>query len=229
MSAAMEVDTQNFEQTSIVIRNEAQAIQIVDQDTYDRAAEKFLAAAAMEKQIKDYHAPLKQKAHDAHKAICNAENGLLKPVQEAKQILSRLIGAWDDEQERLRKQEQARLEAEARKRADEEALAAAVEIEELGASEEEVETVLSSPVNTMKVQAAPTYRRAAGVGVTKYWSAELVSLSLLVKAAAENPAYLPYLQANMTALNAAARSQKSLFNVPGVKATDEPRAGSRGR
>lgn len=215
-----------LEQQALTIADEAKSIAIKDQQTYDLAAEKFKAAAALERQIVDYHAPLKQKAHEAHKAICSAENALLLPIRQAKQVLSRSIGEWDAEQDRIRREEQRRLEAEAQRRADEEALAAAIDAEQSGADAEEIEAVLSSPAPVQKVSAAPTYTKQ--VSTRESWSAEVVSLPSLVKAAAANPALLCYLQANESALNAAARAQKNVFSVPGCKAVVQ-RVAIRGR
>jgi hypothetical protein len=226
MSAVLEQPEVQFEQTGLSIRDEAQAIQIVDQQSYDLAAEKFRAAAAIEKQIVEYHAPLKQKAHEAHKAICSAENSLLLPVRAAKQTLSRSIGAWDAEQDRIRREEQRRLEAAAQRIAEEEALLNAVDAEQSGADAEEIEAVLSTPAPIQKVVAAPTYQKS--VPTREVWSAEVVSLHALVKAAAANPAYLCYLQANESALGAAARSQKNVFSIPGCKAVVQ-RTAIRGR
>jgi colicin import membrane protein len=226
MTTVLDVPEQKFEQTAIIVRDESLATKIIDQRTYDLAAEKFKAAAQLEKQIVEYHAPLKQKAHDAHKAICTAENTLLAPVRQAKQTLSRLIGGWDAEQERVRMEEQRRLEAEAKRRADEEALQSAVDAEVNGADAEEIEAVLSTPAPVQRVSAAPTYQKS--IPTRENWSAEVVSLRELVKAAAANPAYLCYLQANESALGAAARSQKTLFSVPGCKAAVQ-RIATRGR
>lgn len=223
------VEEKRFAESALSVRNEARALQIVDQSSYDLAAAKFGAVSALEKEIAGHYGPLKQKAFESHRAICSAENSMLLPVREAKQILSRSIGAWDAEQERKRQEEQRRLEEEARKRADEEALRSAVEAEEVGATEEEVEAVLSTPAPMMRAQAGPTYVKASGVTTRELWTAELISLQVLVKAAAENPAYLPYLAANMPALNSAARAQKQAFRIPGVKATYQRIAAGRGR
>jgi hypothetical protein len=65
--------------------------------------------------------------------------------------------------------------------------------------------------------------------VPTYYSAELTSLAVLVKAAAADARLLPFLQANMTAVNAAARSQKEMFNVPGFRLKKETKAGVSGR
>ena len=226
MSAIIMEEEQQFQAHAIATRDDAETIKIIDQLTYDRAASRFQAAAELEKQIVDYHAPLKQKAHEAHKAICSAENGLLLPVRQAKQRLGRMIGEWDAEQERVRAEAQRRLEEAERKRADDERLAAAIDAEQSGADAEEVEAVLSSPAPIQKVIAAPTY--AKSIPTRENWSAQVVSLRELVKAAAANPAYLCYLEANETALNAAARAQKQLFAVPGCKAVVQRNA-IRGR
>lgn len=226
MSAVAEPQEQQFEQSALSIRDEAKAIQIVDQDSYDIAASKFQGVAALEKEIIDHYRPMKDAAHKAHRAVCDAEKGILEPVQDAKRLLSRSIGVWDEQQERIRREEQRRLEEEARKRADEEALANAIDAEQSGADAEEVEAVLSSPVPVQKVTAAPTYNKQ--VSTREIWSGEVVSLLALVKAAAANPAYLCYLQANESALGAAARSQKTLFSIPGCKAVVQ-RTAIRGR
>jgi len=225
MSAVLE--DPGLEQTALALRGEIQVLRITDQASYDLAAAKFEAAAYLEKQITEHYAPLKQRAHEAHKAICSAEKEMLAPVQKDKSTLSRMIGVWDAEQERLRAEEQRRLEAEAAARAEEEQLEAAIDAERHGADAEEIETVLSSPAPMTRVSAAPTYNKT--VPTRENWGAENFSLITLVKAAAQNPAaYLCYLQANEPALNAAARSQKNLFNVPGCKATRE-RVATRGR
>jgi hypothetical protein len=227
MSAILEVEpAQEFEQTAMTVRDEAARIIIKDQPSYDVAAEKFQAVAALEQQITSHYKPMKEAAHRAHKAVCDAEKEILSPVQEAKRILSKGIGEWDAEQERVRLAEQRRLEAEAQARADEEALAAAVDAEQYGADADEIEAVLSAPAPMPRIQAAPTYQKS--IPTRENWSAQVVSLAALVKAAAANPAYLCYLQANDSALNAAARSQKNLFSVPGCKAVVQ-RIATRGR
>lgn len=222
-------EEQQFEQSALSVRDEAKAIHIVDQATYNTAAAKFIGVSALEKEITGHYAPMKEAAHKAHKAVCDAEKEILAPVQEAKRILSRSIGSWDAEQERKRQEEQRRLEAEARQREEDDRLEAAADAEAAGADEEEIEAVLSSPVPMMKPTAAPTYEKASNVSTRESWSAEVTSLAKLVKAAADNPAYLAYLTPNMPSLNATARAQKSAFSIPGVRANCERIAAGRSR
>lgn len=233
MSAVLEVEAVNsgFEESAALIKREAQALAIINQATYDVAAEKFKAAADLERQIVDHYKPLKEKAHAAHKAICDAEKTMLTPVQAAKREFSRAIGAWDAEQERIRREEQRKAEEEARRRATEEAEKLALDAIDHGATEEEINSIVEEAVTAPlpAVHVAPTYTRAAGVVTRETWHAELISLPLLIKAAAENPAaFGQYLTVNMSAANAAARSQKSAFRVPGLIAKSD-RAAAKGR
>ena len=66
-------------------------------------------------------------------------------------------------------------------------------------------------------RAEPTFFKRADVLTVTTYTAEVSDFAVLVKAAAQNPVLLGYLEPNMVALNASARSQKDLLNIPGVK------------
>lgn len=235
MSAVLEQT--DFEQNVGLVSQESAAIQIVDQLSYDVAAEKFRGASALEKEIVEHYRPLKDKAYQSHRAICEAEKKMLGPVQEAKTRYSRMIGDWDREQERLRLEEERRLEAEAKKRADEEAEKLALDAIEQGASEEEIDSIIEEAkvTPTPIVHASPTYKKASGVFTRETWQAiadpkDSDPLLTLIKAAALNPpAFKQYLSINMTAANQAARNQKSAFRVPGLIAKSDRGAVSKGK
>jgi len=213
-----------------MVRERAAAIQIVDQTSYDFAVSEFKAATGLEKRIKEYHEPMKRAAFNAHRAICDREADSLRDVQAAKNYYSRAIGGWDAEQRRKEEEERRRLEAEERQRQEEEALAEAAAVEAEGATEAEVMAVLEAPRAMPKVAPAPSYERASGLRTVTSYSAELVSLETLVKAAAANPkAYLAYLLPNTTVVNALARAQKEVFSVPGFKLKKTTTAGTTGR
>jgi hypothetical protein len=220
----------DYKETALMVKEQAEAVKIVDQFTYDHAVEGLKAASALEKQIIEHHAPMKADAFKAHQTICQKEKELLAPVQAAKGLYSRAIGTWDAEQRRKEEEERRRLEAEERKRQDEAALAEAVAAQEEGATEDEVMAVLESPRAMPKVAPVPGYVRAAGIRPSTHYSAEQVSFEQLVKAAAANPkAYLSYLLPNMSVINGLARTQKEMFNVPGFRLKKSTTAGTTGR
>jgi len=69
----------------------------------------------------------------------------------------------------------------------------------------------------------------SGISSRENWSAQVTDKAALVKAAAENPAYLAYLEPDMKSLNALARAQKNALAIPGVKAVNQAGLSVRGR
>lgn len=226
---AMESSSIDYSVKALTVREQAELAQIVDQPTYDAAVAVFKGAHRLEQEIIAHHEPMKKAAWDAHRTVVQQEKQLLSPIQEGKQMLSQKIGTWDAQKKAEEEAERRRLENEERKRAEEALLAEAEAAQEAGASQEEVTAILEAPVATPRVAPAPSYTRAAGMRAPTYYSAELTSLAVLVKAAAADARLLPFLQANMTAVNAAARSQKEMFNVPGFRLKKETKAGVSGR
>jgi len=197
---------------------EANAIEVRDQLSYDHAVRVAKKAIEMRKQITERLAPGKEAAWKAHKEWTRLEQDLLDAVSKAERIAKDKYIAWEQDQERIRLEEQRKLEAEARKRAEEEKLQAAIEAEKNGMGEDAVEKILEEEVATPAVVAPPTFERASGTSTREQWQAEVTDLLALAKHVAQNPGLLHLIQPNTTALNAMARAQKSLLHLPGVKA-----------
>jgi len=83
-------------------------------ESYADAGKTMLSLNDLLSKIKNYWQPLKQKAHEAHKAITAKENEMLKPIEERKKILSSKVSAYLTEQDRIKREEQKRLDDERR-------------------------------------------------------------------------------------------------------------------
>lgn len=206
-----------LEQKALTLPEQVKGIAITNQPTYELAAAKLLDVAAMRREITEYHKPLKQKAHEAHKAICDAEARMLAPVAQAEQILKRGIAAYETEQRHKAEEERRRLEEEERRRREEEIEAAAQQAEAEGASVEEVQAIIEQPVVVPAVRPEPTFTPVAGVSTRGVWKAEVVSIRELCRAVAEGRASAELVAPNMTALNGLARAMKQTFNIPGCR------------
>jgi hypothetical protein len=217
MAAQPITDIEPLERCALTLPDEARAVTITSQATYDRAVEMLRGAVALADEISAHYRPLKEKAYQAHRAICEAEKKLLAPPTEAASILKRSIAAWDQEQERLRREAEARLAAEERRRAEGQQLAAAAEAEALGATQEDVDAILSEPVPVVAVQAAPRYQRAQGVVARTIYSARVVNLKALLRAVLDGTVPEQAIMANQTFLNAQARALKEAMQYPGVQ------------
>ena len=151
------------------IENEATSIVIGSKDDYERAAEFGRMLKQKSSEVTEFFAPMKKAAHDAHKQICDREKAMLTPLANAEKIVKKAMGAWIDEQERLRREEEERL----RKQADEEAQRlledAAKDSEngdELSAEAKLNEAVMTSTIGS-SITVAPTDYKQKGVGVRK--------------------------------------------------------------
>ena len=206
-----------LEQVALTWPERAEALEITDQVTYDLGVHQLGVVTAFEKTIIDHHKPIKDTQYKAWKTACSQENKLLEPVQKAKQILRRAIAAWDEEQERLRLEEERLAVALALK--EEEALrqAMAKQAAELGASEETVEEIKATPLPIPRPVVAPTFQRAAGISTRVTYRAEVVDIRALCRAVAEGKVSAEMVMPNQSALNKRASAEKETMNIPGVR------------
>jgi hypothetical protein len=161
--------------------------------------------------------PVVKAANAAHKAAVKQKKDLEAPLIEAERIIKDRMGKYADEEERKRREDEARLAAAQRAAEDESRLREATALEEAG-EHEAAEEVLSAP----SVAPPPVMPRAVpkteGVSARENWSARVTSMAALVKAVAEGKAPFGLVQATEKALNGLARSLKGSMQVPGVEA-----------
>jgi hypothetical protein len=105
-----EVITQEVEAKSIGLLEASKIIKIENQDQYLAAAEMLKNVHAVKKEVMATFKEPKQKASEAHKAICAAEKMHKEPLEEAEKLLKSKVAEWDKKvQEEL---EAKRIEAE---------------------------------------------------------------------------------------------------------------------
>jgi len=239
----MEIEPEVIEQKAVSLPVQARSVTITDQKSFDHAANVLRGVVAVRKEIQDYHAPLKQKAHEAHKAICDAEAKMLKPVTEAETILKRSIGTYEQEQRRIQDELARRAREAAQKKADDERLAKVLEaerlaresmermkreassLEELVAIEEQMESVVEAAANQVKQEpeAPISYEvpnviyKVPGVSTITTYKAEVVDFGELLQAVVEGKVPQTLVVPNESALNKMANALRKGFSVPGVR------------
>ena len=240
--ALIETDEKELEKMGRGAVGEATTFVVSSAEQYKRAGELRNRCVERAAQAEEFMRPRIQEAFQHHRALVADLKSLKDPFDNAGKIYKQKMIVWDQQQERIRAQQQARLEKEARERAEREAAALAATMKEAGAEEaaEEVianpivETVVAPPKATPKVEGF-TYRSA--------WSAEVKDLKMLVLAVAagiieDNPelgwqtiaesdkrkairAPIEVLSPEMTFLNQQARAYKSKLNILGVEAVEK--------
>ena len=225
-----EIAEQELKQEGLAIVHLAQAVTIKDQDSYDEACRLLQEQIVpFRRRWKEYWENIRKPAYAAYQAILAKIREGDEPAERAEIFIKAQIRKWDDEQTRIEQERQRQAQIEAEKVADEERLQAAIYAKDAGASQAEVEAIVSAPMAVVAAPVVPSYQRAAGVSKRENWKAQVNDLWALVKAAAKDKGLLPYLLPNETALNARARAEKSTLNIPGVLAYNEPVVSARGR
>lgn len=109
------VREEELQQSNSLVERRAKELKILTNEDYEKAAEFGQKIKIQAKVVTDFFKPMKDSAYKAHKAVCDREKAMLKPLQEAERILKGSIAAYQKEQERKKREleERMRLEAEA--------------------------------------------------------------------------------------------------------------------
>ena len=206
------------EQKALSIPDQAKALTVASNEDYTQGETLLSSCKQLETEIHAAFDPIVEKAHLAHKEAVAQRAKYLNPIEEGRKILKQKMIAFQQEQERIRREEQARLEAEAQKRAEDEALALASQAEAEG-NTEMAEAIISEPVQAAPVVLPKMAPKASRLSAGKtLWYAEVTDIKALCKAIADGKASINLIEPNMTALNNMARAMKSTMNIPGVQA-----------
>lgn len=161
---------EELQTTALSLKDQATAIKVTNVTTYTSAGELGKSIKELRTRIVEYFKPLKEAAHQAHKAITTREAEELRPVDEALNILRLAMNKFNEEQERLRREEEARLRKIEEEKAEKERqrlLNQAVKAEEKGKDDkaeellDRAENVYVAPV-TVAPTVANTIRTDAG-------------------------------------------------------------------
>ena len=153
------------------LKNEIQVatateIKVIDQKTYESANERIGLLQGLKKRVEDFFKPMKQKAQDAHKQICQQEKEQLSPILTAIEGLKqKTIAYYAAEQQRIA------AEQERQRKAAEELAALAAEAETQGDTETATEAVGLAAVEEAKVTYSPS---AKGTSMREVWRAEVI-------------------------------------------------------
>jgi hypothetical protein len=218
-----------LETRALTLADQAKALKITDQPSYNLAVERLLGVAALRREIVAHHEPMKKAAHQAWQQVITGEKKLLDPVELAEQTYKTAIAAYEAEQRRIEAQARAKAEAEARRAAEEALERQLQEAEGQGADAEEVAAMIAAPLVVAPPRVEPTFQQAKGVSIATNWRGEVVSLEKLVQAIAAGQASIGLVMPNQTSINALAKATRNTLAIPGIRFFSEPvvRAGRK--
>ena len=203
------------ETQAVALRAEVDALNVVDQASYDLAnvynKQAYEKKADFHKWDDPVHAPIVeawQKSCARRKVIDNACDYVIK-------ITAKATGEYIAAQKAKALEEQRKAEKIARKDAEDAALVTAQALQDEGL-EAQAEAVLEAPVVVQRVEvAAPAMD--SGTSLRTYYSAEVKDLLALVKSVAEGKTPLFYIMADQSKLDGWARLSKGAEAIAGVE------------
>lgn len=214
----------------------AMALKVTSVETCERAAEMLLGIKALRKKVAETFDPHIKRAYEAHRALCREKTEAEAPLTEAERMLKDSLSAYNAEQDRLRREEERRLQEQARREEEQRRLAEAAELEAQAVAEgnadlqAEAEAMIAAPIETPYTPVKSATPKVAGIAYTKTWKAECTDLRALIQAAAKTPQLAGLLMANQVGINGILKALKGDMNkIPGIRAweVDDVRAGRR--
>lgn len=226
--AVIETPHIEAESKAITLLDQAKALLIVTNEDREQAEQIMKDLDAMGKAVFAYLDPPRAKAWEDYQYHKKRLDEAYNPIVNGKKEFKQTCIAWDDEQERLRKEAEQQAQEEARKREEEAQLAAALEAEQSG-DKETAEAILAEPVQVAPVimpRTAPAPSRLSA-GRT-FWYATVTNVKELCKAIGAGTASTEFVIGldkdkktgiiSSPALNKLAAAMKNTMNVPGVQA-----------
>jgi hypothetical protein len=220
----------------------AAGLKIVDRESCTNASLLLRSIKSLRSQVAAFWEPhhdaaaeTKRKAEAARKLLADEQARMEAPLIEAERILKAGLLTFEADQERIRLDEERRLQAEAQRRAEMLTLEAAAALEteavKTGNADMLAEAVdiLGQPIEAPVVSVAKAVPKVQGVTYRDAWKAHpTVDVKALAAAVASGAAPAAFLVPDMTAINAFARATKGTHPVPGIRWFNDRQVTARG-
>lgn len=223
MEAQIEVVTPEIQQNTekaLIVLDQANTLMISTVDDYKIAQGLMKTVKERIKELNDTRMEQTRPLDESKSKIMAFFAIPLEKLEKAKIYLNRIMVNFTEEQETKRREEERRLQDEARKRAEEEALKQALKAEAAGETQE-AEQIISEPVYVPPIKVVSEVPKSKESHIRETWSCETFDLMITVKSIAEGKAPLQAVEYDMTFLNGQARSYKQSLNIPGVRAVSK--------
>lgn len=198
----------------------AQGLSVVDQMSHGLALAQMKQLRSAEKKVRERLDPLIASANAAHKGLTKLRADLLRPIERAVSVLDGRCQEYERNEREKAFAEAARLQEEARKGEEERQIMDAIAAEEQGDKATAAAIMDEKPIVPVIV-VAPALAKVEGVFTRANWRAEVHDKLALIRYVATHPEWVNLVDANESALNGIAKSQRSALAIPGVRAVEE--------
>ncbi|MDZ4344695.1 MAG: hypothetical protein U1E51_19915, partial [Candidatus Binatia bacterium] len=133
------------------------------------------------------------------------------PLEQGQKAIKQRMIQWDQEQERLRRLEQARIDAENKRKAEEDALELAAELEKAGEVHAAAE-VLEAPLDVQQAVIPKSVPKVEGFSYRSNWVFDVVDANAVPR---------EYLCLDLVKIGQIVRAMKGATNISGIKPREE--------
>lgn len=213
-------EASKIEEAYLPIVQAAQSLIVIDQMSHGTALEQMKQLRGAEKKVRERLDPLIASANAAHKGLTKLRADLLRPIERSVSILDGRCQEYERAERERALAEARRLEEEARKREEERQILDAIAAEQTGDKVTAAAILDEKPVVPV-IFVAPALATIAGVWTRPNWRAEVNDKLALIRYVATHPEWVHLVDANESALNGLAKSQREALAIPGVCAVEE--------
>lgn len=208
----MEEGTQEVSCKALSIIDQGKAIVIKNSADYITAGELWITIKGIMKQVESSFDPIITKAHQAHKEAVAQKAKIYDPLKAVYVSVKGLMNTYDAEQERIRKDEEKRLQEIARKIEEDRILQEAVQAEVSGDTKE-ANTIIETPVYVPPVVIPKSVPKMTGGPVFRtIWKYRILNTSAIPRG---------YLIPDEIKIGQVVRALKRETSIPGIEVYEE--------
>lgn len=200
---------------------EAEALAVTDEASHALALEGIRRATLAERQVDELFEEPTTGAFKAHKFLTSLRSTVKGHPARAKALFLEKANAYEAEARRKAEEEARKKQVEARKAEEDRQLADAEAAQNAG-DPGLAEQILNERVTVPIVAPAPAVAKVTGVTTRDNWKGDGIDLMATVRFVAQHPEYSYLLTYNPSGLTSLARAQRANCKVPGVRVFNEP-------
>ena len=173
MSKTME-KIEQVEQKAVAILDQARALVVTNEAEYVRAGEFIVLIKQGIADVKAFFKPMKDKAFQAHRAICDQETNSLAPFHQAMKTASDAALPYKQEQDRLAREEAELQRQEMIKAREAEKLKEAELLEAFGDTEQAEKVLQQAVIEPRRAKVESTLPKVAGLSSRAAWKGRIL-------------------------------------------------------
>lgn len=180
------------------VKSFCESFPVTNSEQYLLASNELITLKNKRNEVVEFFAEMKSSAYATWKAIVAREKFFTDKIDQFETILKKKMLSFKTEQDRIQRETQMRLQAEANARADAERkklLANARQNERRGNElNAEMYKNAAESVTAPVVVVATALPKAAGISTREVWKAEVINKQAFIAAVAANPGLLQFIQ-----------------------------------